>query len=53
MLKQLIEQIKETITRLDNNQEAKMIKKHFANTISHIKYLQSSGDSSQYDGIGV
>jgi len=53
VLKQLIEKIKETMTHLDNGEEADMIKTHFANTISHIKWLQSSGDSSRYDGIGV
>ena len=53
MLKQLIEKIKETISKLDNNDEANMIKTHFGNTITHIKFLQSSGDSSRYDGIGV
>ncbi|XP_065913927.1 vacuolar protein sorting-associated protein 35-like [Dysidea avara] len=53
VLKQLIEKIKETISRLDNDEEANMIKTHFTNTISHIKFLQSSGDSSRYDGIGV
>ena len=53
VLKQLIDKIKDTMSHLDSGEEADIIKNHFANTIAHIKYLQSSGDSTRYDGIGV
>lgn len=53
MLKQLIDKIKDTLGRLDDGEEADLIKIHFTNTVSHIKWLQTSGDSSRYDGIGV
>ena len=43
MLKQLIDQIKDTMNHLDSGEEVDMIKSHFANTITHIKYLQSRG----------
>lgn len=53
VLKQLIDKIKDTMSHLDSGEEADIIKTHFANTVAHIKYLQSSGDSTRYDGIGV
>jgi len=53
MLEISIHNAKEAVTNLNSNEVANMIKTHFANTISRIKFLQSSGDSSHYDGIGV
>ena len=53
VLKQLIDKIKDTMSHLDSGEEAEIIQGHFSNTITHIKYLQSSGDSTRYDGIGV
>lgn len=53
VLKQLIDKIKDTMTHLDEGEESEIIKTHFANTVAHIKLLQSSGDSTRYDGIGV
>ena len=53
VLKQLIDKIKDTMNHLESGEDADLIKTHFANTVAHIKFLQSSGDSSRYDGIGV
>ena len=53
VLKQLIDKIKDTISHLDDGEDADLIKTHFANTVAHIKLRQSSGKSSRYDGIGV
>ena len=49
MVERLIEMVKEAITNLGDSEEANMIKTHFANTISHIKRLKSSKDTSCYD----
>ena len=56
-LKQLIDKIKDELTKLEDNDEAKQIKQHFLNTLTHIKLkqrLSSEGeDGPSYDGIVV
>jgi len=51
MVEKLIKMVMETVTSLGDGEKANMIKTHFSNTISHIKKLKSSKDSSYYDDL--
>ena len=51
ILKQLMDKIREDMQTLDDSEDATQIKKHFDNTLQHIR--QAKDESGSYDGVAV